>query len=108
MGVFDAVRGRDDNGRMTQSVVDTTNFEESKHAQSDAAGTNTVAAPPVYDSQTPSDSDSAFGVNGVLDDEQEVKQNPDHVTDKAGLGQQKAEAAALVWSRPAVAGIYAW
>ncbi|GLI78137.1 siderochrome iron transporter 2 [Penicillium ochrochloron] len=108
MGVFDAVRGRDDNGRMTQSVVDTTSFEESKHPQSDAAGTSAVEAPPIYDSQTPSDSDSAFGVNGVLDDEQEVKQNPEHVTDKAGLGQQKAEAAALVWSRPAVAGIYAW
>lgn len=94
MGALDAVRGRDDNGRMTQSVVDTTNFEESKHAQ--------------FDSQPPSDSDSAFGVNGVLDDEKEIQQNPERVTDKAGLGQQKAEAAALVWSRPAVAGIYAW
>lgn len=94
MGALDAVRGRDDNGRMTQSVVDTTNLEESKQVQ--------------FDSQAPSDSDSAFGVNGVLDDEKEVQQNPEQVTDKAGLGQQKAEAAALVWSRPAVAGIYAW
>lgn len=108
MGVFDAVRGRDDNGRMTQSVVDTTNFEESKHVQSDATGTDAIERPPNYDSQTPSDSDSSFGVNGVLDDEKEVEKNPQNVTDKAGLGQQKAEAAALVWSRPAVAGIYAW
>lgn len=94
MGALDAARGRDDNGRMTQSVVDTSNLEESKHAQ--------------FNSQAPSDSDSGFGVNGVLDDEKEAQQNPEHVTDKAGLGQQKAEAAALVWSRPAVAGIYAW
>lgn len=94
MGALDVVRGRDDNGRMTMSVVDTTNLEESKEVQ--------------FDSETPRDSDSAFGVNGVLDDETEVQQNPEHITDKAGLGQQKAEAAALVWSRPAVAGIYAW
>lgn len=94
MVALNAVRGHDDNDRMTQSVADITNLEESKHAQ--------------FDSQAPSDSDSSLGVNGVLDDEKEIQQNPEHVTDKAGLGQQKAEAAALVWSRPAVAGIYAW
>ena len=108
MGVFDAVRGRDNNGRLTQSVVDTANLGESKHGQSDAAGTDVVEAPAGYDSQSPSDSDSSFGVNGVLDDEKEIEKNPEQVTDTAGLGQQKAEAAALIWSRPAVAGIYAW
>ncbi|KAJ5166736.1 Siderochrome iron transporter 2 [Penicillium canariense] len=108
MGALDIVRGRDDNGRLTRSVVDTTTFEDSKHAQSDAAGTDDPEARPTSDSQTLRDSDSSYGVNGISDDEKEAQHNPDRVTDKAGLGQQKAEAAALVWSRPAVFGIYAW
>lgn len=40
--------------------------------------------------------------------EKEVEQNPDKVTQDAHLGVQKAEAAALVWSKPAVYATYAW
>ncbi|KAJ6084665.1 MFS general substrate transporter [Penicillium sp. IBT 16267x] len=39
---------------------------------------------------------------------QKVESNPDEVTKEAQLGVQKAEAAALVWSKKAVYMIYAW
>lgn len=109
MGVFDMIRGRNEDGRIAKSIADTDNLNEPtevKHPQSATAGAEEAgdSTTPVY----PTDSESSFGVNGVLDDEKEREQNPDHVNDKAGLGQQKAEAAALVWSRPVVYGIYAW
>ncbi|KAL4990399.1 major facilitator superfamily domain-containing protein [Aspergillus falconensis] len=40
--------------------------------------------------------------------EKEVEQNPDKITQDAHLGVQKAEAAALVWSKTAVYTTYAW
>ncbi|KAL5336047.1 major facilitator superfamily domain-containing protein [Aspergillus crustosus] len=40
--------------------------------------------------------------------EKEIEQNPDHVTQDAHLGVQKAEAAAIVWSKKAVYATYAW
>jgi MFS family permease len=40
--------------------------------------------------------------------EKEVESNPDQVTKDAQLGQRKAEAAALVWTKGAVYGTYAW
>ncbi|KAF7591348.1 hypothetical protein BBP40_001672 [Aspergillus hancockii] len=40
--------------------------------------------------------------------EKEVQQHPDAVTQDAYMGQQKAEAAALVWSKKAVILTYAW
>lgn len=128
MGVFDSFRGRDDEGRLARSVVDTNNFEASQtlnssendpehgnpqgfegkhaHAATTSATDSTQPASPAippHSSSTPS-----FGANGASDDEKEAERNPDRVTDQAGLGQQKAEAAALVWSRSAVFGIYAW
>lgn len=108
MGVFDMFHGRNDNARLSRSIADTDNINESseiKHPQFVEAGAERgEAAPPSYETG----SESSFGVNGVLDDEKERENNPDHVNAKIGLGQQKAEAAALVWSRPAVIGIYAW
>lgn len=110
MASFDSVRGRDDGGRFTRTLVDPeTTFEETKHAQSTATGADGAeAAPPAYESPTPTDSQTSFDTNGVEDDVKEAERNPEHVTTQAGLGQQKAEAAALVWSRPVVFGIYAW
>lgn len=128
MGVFDTVRGRDEDGRMARAVVENNNFEasesfnsntgddaehatpeglEGKHAQTVAASAadSAEASLPTY---APNASSSSFGINGVDDDEKEAERNPDHVTDQAGLGQQKAEAAALVWNRAAVVGIYVW
>lgn len=107
MGNFDNVRGRDDDGRFTRTVIDTDMAASEKHVQSAATGDD-EAPPPVYDSQASSASETSFGLNGVDDDVKEAERNPQHVTTKAGLGQQKAEAAALVWSRPVVFGIYAW
>lgn len=107
MGALDAIRGRDDNGRLTKTVVDPSDLHNSKHAQSNSADT-AVEMTPDHESPPVSDTDSSFGVNGVDDDEKEVIHNPEHVTDKAALGQQKAEAAAMVWSRKTVAGVYAW
>lgn len=40
--------------------------------------------------------------------EKEVELNPDHVTANAQMGQQKAEAAALVWPKWAVYCTYGW
>jgi hypothetical protein len=40
--------------------------------------------------------------------EREIELNPDHVTQNAQMGQQKAEAAALVWPKWAVYATYAW
>jgi hypothetical protein len=40
--------------------------------------------------------------------EKEIELNPDHVTQNAQMGQQKAEAAALVWPKWAVYATYAW
>lgn len=109
MGNLDNVRGRDDDGRSTRSVVDTQTAAYDKHAQFAATGDESAEVPPsVYDSQTHSGSETSFGINGVADDAKEAERNPEHVTTQAGLGQQKAEAAALVWSRPVVFGIYAW
>jgi hypothetical protein len=40
--------------------------------------------------------------------EKEIQQHPNEVTANAHLGVQKAEAAALVWSKKAVWATYAW
>lgn len=124
MGALDVIRGRDDEGRLARSVVDTKNFETSEtfnssgnnlergspegkhaHAATTSAADSAEATAPAYPHNA---STSSFGVNGISDDEKEAERNPDRVTDHTNLGQQKAEAAALVWSRPAVFGIYAW
>lgn len=40
--------------------------------------------------------------------EKEVQQHPDEVTAGAQRGIQKAEAAALVWSKKTIFAVYAW
>lgn len=40
--------------------------------------------------------------------EKEVEQNPDKVTQDAHAGVQKAEAAAMVWSKKVVYATYGW
>jgi hypothetical protein len=40
--------------------------------------------------------------------EREIEQHPDQVTADAHIGVQKAEAAALVWGKPALVFIYLW
>jgi MFS family permease len=53
------------------------------------------------------DSDSAT-LSLDARNEKEIELNPDQVTKDAQMGVQKAEAAALVWSRTAVYATYAW
>lgn len=40
--------------------------------------------------------------------ERELLEHPDKVTQEAQVGVQKAEATALVWSKPALYATYAW
>ncbi|CAK7272820.1 hypothetical protein SEPCBS119000_005323 [Sporothrix epigloea] len=44
----------------------------------------------------------------ITRNEKEIAENPDDTDKNAQLGVRKAEAAALVWSKPALYGIYAW
>ncbi|KAJ5325661.1 hypothetical protein MYU51_000509 [Penicillium brevicompactum] len=102
MGVFDALRGRG-TANQTTEVSDTSNTQNEKSV---AAGED--QHPPSYDADTPPISSDGSHHGDMFDDAKELAHNPDTVTSDAELGQQKAEAAALVWSRPALVGIYAW
>lgn len=44
----------------------------------------------------------------VDENEKEIIEHPDEITKSAQIGVQKAEAAALVWSKTAVYAIYVW
>ena len=98
MGVFDAIRGRNDNGRITRILA----------GDGKDAPATTSAAAPNDDEQPATTSTPSHELTGIEEDEKHNFQDPDKVTTDVGLGQQKAEAAALVWSKPAVFGIYAW
>lgn len=132
MAALDAVRGRDEDGRLTHSVVafedvhpvepshathtvdDAENVHASGPLETKQAKMATSVAkdaenpPPSYSAEHNNGSEAPFGINGLDDDSKELERNPDHVTQQAGVGQQKAEAAALVWNRPAVILIYTW
>lgn len=92
MGVFNQIRGR-----KTETVT------------ADAAvGSHGV----VDDEKTPkdfahSDSDSD-NLSLEARNEKEVQQHPDQVTAGAQEGVQKAEAAALVWTKPVLYATFAW
>ncbi|KAL3475216.1 major facilitator superfamily domain-containing protein [Aspergillus californicus] len=66
----------------------------------------TDAVTPVNDSVNDSVHDSESTL--FARNEKEIEQNPDKVTEDAHIGVQKAEAAAMVWSKSAVYGTYAW
>ncbi|CAK7266058.1 hypothetical protein SEPCBS119000_001828 [Sporothrix epigloea] len=44
----------------------------------------------------------------IAQNEKEIAENPDNTNRDAQIGIRKAEAAALVWSKPALYGIFAW
>lgn len=44
----------------------------------------------------------------IEENEKEIAEHPDKVNQNAQAGIRKAEAAALVWSKSAVYGIFAW
>ena len=106
MGVFDALGGRDGTGRLSRSIISpqTITEAESKHFETNASFANNTDDIILEDSNQATNNLNSSSTNGhgIADND------PDHVTNEAALGQQKAEAAALVWSRPVVFLIYAW
>lgn len=104
MGLPATAQGRDDGKIIDRNIVG----EESHSSQNEkleTRGANGDMSP--YDPESPSSSDGSHR-GDMFDDEKELAQHPDSVTEGAELGLQKAEAAALVWSWPALVGIYAW
>lgn len=87
-GILDLVRGRS-GGRVVNDEA-TTPTADAKETNDDVRDSNSS--------------------NLSLEErnEKEVTEHPDTVTADAQLGQQKAEAAALVWSKTAVQATYAW
>ncbi|KAK7706832.1 Siderochrome iron transporter 2 [Botryosphaeria dothidea] len=89
MGVLDNIRGRKD------AVVAESTLQPERGPKNDVS----VEHPATSDSDT---------LSLEARHEREIQQNPDQVTKEAEEGVQKAEAAALVWSKKTVWGIYAW
>lgn len=93
MGVLDMVRGRND----------------TRNAQ--AIANSNVDHPTVSDEKKSADlseSDSDDNLSLEARNEKEIRLHPDSITADAQPGVQKAEAAALVWSKPALYTAYAW
>ncbi|ETS73889.1 hypothetical protein PFICI_13755 [Pestalotiopsis fici W106-1] len=90
--VLDMIRGRKD-GRVAHDIA-TSGVPEAD----EKTGTSNVA---------PSN-DNSDSISLEERNEQEISEHPDSVTADAQIGQRKAEAAALVWSRNAVLATYGW
>lgn len=85
MGVFDGIRRRDENSRIMNV------FGSSEEKNDGVVG------------EAPAQTSSL-----EWQDEKEIQQRPDEVNANASVGLQKAEAAALVYSKRSLIGIYAW
>lgn len=106
MGTPEVARGREDDESFDRTIVEGKS-QNSQNEKSELYKTNFGDDSSTYDPETPPVCcDSHRG--DMFDDVKELAQHPDEVTEGAELGQQKAEAAALVWGRPALVGIYAW
>lgn len=90
MGVFDVVRGRN-----TSQLVDNLTVSNETHEPKDMQDVPEDAGGERKNSLTERNAEN-------------VEKHPDEVTQDAYLGVQKAEAAALVWSKKAVYLTYAW
>lgn len=102
MGILDALRGRQSTDQITDRGANKDDHQNEKSI------TAAEGQSPSYDPETPPTSSDGSHQGDMFDDAKELAHNPDAVTSDAELGQQKAEAAALVWGRPALVGIYAW
>lgn len=91
MGVLDLVRGR--NNTIVASGLEVTEHQDQQPRESEPKNP---------------DSDSNDRSSLEARAEREIELHPDQVIEGADLGVQKAEAAALVWSKKALIGIYAW
>lgn len=93
MGVFDVIRGRHNS-----QVVEDLGFSES-HEPKDVQDIP----------ENPTSGSEGVRRNSLeVRNEKSIEQHPDEVSNDAYEGVQKAEAAALVWSKKAVYGTYAW
>lgn len=90
MGVFDVIRGRQD----SQIVADLEVTEDSHE--------------PKNDLETPPSDSEDRRLSLEAANEKNIEQHPDEITKNAHAGVQKAEAAALVWSKKAVILTYVW
>lgn len=98
MGVLDIAQGRDGRDKAAQPETDA-------YEKQGAAATSGVV----------NDGDRQYALNVDPDtrslesrEDKEVTAHPDSITEGTYVGLQKAEAVALVWSRKAVFGTYAW
>lgn len=105
MGLPATAEGRDDSKNIDRAILGKESYN-SQNVKSEANGANGDRSSQ-YDPESPPESDGSHA-GDTFDDEKELAQHPDSVTEGAQLGQQKAEAAALAWSWPALVGIYAW
>lgn len=104
MGLPATAEGRDDGKIIDRTIIG----EESHSSQNEKSETREDNGDgSSYDPESPPRLDGSHG-GDMLDDEKELELHPDMITEGAELGQQKAEAAALAWSWPALVGIYAW
>ncbi|KAJ5721665.1 Siderochrome iron transporter 2 [Penicillium malachiteum] len=95
MGAIDVIRGRNEGGRTSKPFVPPDEGIEKQE-------------PSTNESITTSSPSSPEEESFEWHDEKEVQRNPDHINANAELGLQKAEAAALVYTRKVVLGIYGW
>ncbi|KAH8809296.1 putative siderochrome-iron transporter [Xylogone sp. PMI_703] len=98
MGVFNLVRGRRD-ARLAQSIA------QPNTDSTTATATDPEAKHPADFTGTSSDSDT---LSLEARNEKELQEHPDSITANAQPGVQKAEAVALVWSKPALYIAYVW
>ena len=96
MGVFDVIRGRQD----SQIVEDLAVTEDRQEPKNDSD----LETPPA----SSEDSDEGRRLSREAANEKSIEKHPDEITRNAYAGVQKAEAAALVWSKKAVILTYAW
>lgn len=92
MGLFDTVRGRKNNIVVAPDALAADDHERKE---------GSPEAPEYPNEKKERPSLEARG-------EHEVEVHPDEVTSDAETGVQKAEAAALVWSKKSLILIYAW
>lgn len=97
MGALDTMRGRFDRGRASQPFVPP-EFD-AQHGAKENPSTTPAEVP----SEVPSDTSSL-----EMLDEKEIQNNPDRVNENAQIGVQKAEAAALVYTKKVIVGILLW
>lgn len=93
MGIWSKFQGRTGSSDSSNAPVEQTTASKGAEQQPNN---------PVYDSENSS------RLSLEERNEKEIEHNPQHVTDDAYMGVQKAEAVALVWGKKAVIATYAW